>query len=236
MQIVFDHQIFTMQEYGGISRYFVETAKGLVACPDTQVTVSAPVYVNNYLKESALDIAVTGYSVKKFKGSGIALPPINFFINKGLLKALSPDIVHETYYSFQRSAPKSAKVVLTVFDMIHELFPTYFSQSDTTYKKKASAVARADHIICISCQTQNDLINLLKVDPAKTTVIHLGFALTCQETDKCSQDNRPPYLLYVGARSGYKNFENFLKGVASSSFLREELDVVCFGGNSFSSK
>jgi len=236
MKIVFDHQIFSMQEYGGISRYFVELALGLNLLHDTKVTIAAPLHVNQYLRQAVPNIATTGFSLKKFKGSGLLLPPINSFINSSMLKLTQTDIVHETYYSFQRYAPESTKIVLTVFDMIHELFPEYYSASDPTSKMKAAAVARADHIICISRQTQSDLINLLKVDPAKTTVIHLGFKLSTQQIQQCHQSNISPYLLYVGTRTGYKNFEGFLRAVASCSTLQKAYRVICFGGGPFSSK
>jgi glycosyltransferase involved in cell wall biosynthesis len=42
-----------------------------------------------------------------------------------------------------------------------------------------------------------------------------------------------PYLLYVGVRSGYKNFKLFLKGVSQSSKLLLEFDVISFGGGAF---
>jgi glycosyltransferase involved in cell wall biosynthesis len=43
-----------------------------------------------------------------------------------------------------------------------------------------------------------------------------------------------PYLLYVGHRGGYKNFEGFLRAYASSLWLSDNFNVVCFGGGIFS--
>jgi glycosyltransferase involved in cell wall biosynthesis len=40
-------------------------------------------------------------------------------------------------------------------------------------------------------------------------------------------------LLYVGLRGGYKNFERLLQAVACSKSLRDDFDVVAFGGGSF---
>ncbi|SJZ68187.1 Glycosyltransferase involved in cell wall bisynthesis [Trichlorobacter thiogenes] len=236
IKVVFDHQIFCLQAYGGISRYFVELAKELTMRPNTEATVSAPAHVNKYLKQAESDIDIVGFAINKFKGSGIILPPIGSLVNGCLLKFSTSDIVHETYYSYTRRAPQGAKIVLTVFDMIHEIFPEYFSASDPTSKMKATAVARADHIICISHQTQSDLINLLNVDPAKTTVIHLGFKLTTHQIEACHLGDTSPYLLYVGMRTGYKNFERFLRAVALSPDLHKKYRIVCFGGGPFSAK
>jgi glycosyltransferase involved in cell wall biosynthesis len=41
------------------------------------------------------------------------------------------------------------------------------------------------------------------------------------------------YILYVGARGGYKNFTNFLRAYSSSPSLRGTFGVVCFGGGEF---
>ena len=49
-------------------------------------------------------------------------------------------------------------VVITVFDMIHELFSDNFPRGDTTStNKRLGALRNADHIICISESTASDL-------------------------------------------------------------------------------
>jgi glycosyltransferase involved in cell wall biosynthesis len=162
---------------------------------------------------------------------------INSFLAWPTMRYFQPDIVHETYYSSRRTAPQSAKVVLTVYDMIHERFNDYFSKDDSTSQTKALAVARADHVICISEQTRQDLVELLGVDPAKTSVVHLGCGLTHREESKRKLDSASrPFLLYVGFRVGYKNFERLLQAYAASSTLRNDFDLVCFGGGELTSK
>ena len=110
------------------------------------------------------------------------------------------------------------KRVLTVFDMIHELFPADFPPNDRTAIDKAAAVLRADHIICISEHTRRDLIRILGVPHKKTSVIHLGSSLrpTGAQVDL---PVRRPFLLFVGARSSYKNFASLLRAYAASGWL-----------------
>jgi glycosyltransferase involved in cell wall biosynthesis len=145
------------------------------------------------------------------------------------MRRFAPDIVHETYYSHTRTAPSSSKVVLTVFDMIHERFPAYFSSWDPLQREKVAAVQRADHVICISEHTRRDLVQLLGVEEAKTSVVHLGFSLTGAGEQLAEVPPRP-YLLYVGARGGYKNFEGLLKAYSRSHALCRDFDLVAFGG------
>jgi glycosyltransferase involved in cell wall biosynthesis len=116
--------------------------------------------------------------------------------------------------------------------MIHERFPERFPKNDMTSQMKAESVARADHVICISESTQRDLIEILGVEPTKTSVVHLGFALTQQRPFESTSYDRP-YLLYVGQRSGYKNFESLLIAYSSSHELMSNYDLLVFGGGNW---
>jgi len=150
-----------------------------------------------------------------------------------LIKLYQPNIVHETYYSKWTCAPQNAFRVLTAYDMIHERFPRMFLSSGVSTAKKKIAFARADHIICISESTRNDLLEFFDVPSEKVTVVYLGFDAF---DVKYSGDQKPhycPYLLYVGQRSGYKNFERFIRAYTSSEWLRNNFRICCFGGGSF---
>ena len=82
---------------------------------------------------------------------------INLTTARPLLGALRPDMVNEKYYSFKRDAPASARIVLTVYDMIHEKFAEMQPEDDLTAQRKATAIARAEHIICSSQSARDDL-------------------------------------------------------------------------------
>jgi glycosyltransferase involved in cell wall biosynthesis len=102
----------------------------------------------------------------------------------------------------------------------------------TTRPKKAAA-QRADHVICISESTRRDVIEYCGVSPEKTSVIYLGVDLEFiqgSERTALRVGSPRPFLLFVGARSGYKNFDRFLRAFAKSTKLKSELDIVCFGG------
>ena len=229
MRIAFDHQIFGWQEYGGISRYFYEIANILSRNFDTTVGIVSPIYVNAYLADESSCLQVMGRKMPKIGRAGILYCNINQLLAPSITACFHPDVVHETYYSEKRFAPIGSKIVLTVFDMIHERFPECFSPRDSTSRRKAIAVKRADHLICISKQTRDDLIDLLGVDPAKITVVHLGFSLTKPPAKKVQQITRP-YLLYVGNRDGYKNFDALLAAYAANSALQRDYDLIVFGG------
>lgn len=235
MRIAFDHQIFGWQKYGGVSRYLFELANNIALAEQDKVAIISPLYINSYLSMASSELQVMGRKVPAIRHTGRIYRAINQWLAPSMIQSFKPHIVHETYYSTKRLAPKTCKIVLTVYDMIHERFPAYFSSLDPLRKEKAVAVARADHIICISEHTRQDVIQMLGVSPEKTSVVHLGFSLTKTGNSNFEHPSRP-YLLYVGVRGGYKNFEALLRAYAQRISLKHELDLVAFGGGNFSAK
>jgi glycosyltransferase involved in cell wall biosynthesis len=200
-----------------------------------EVGIFAPLHRNHYL-DSLPKSVVHGFGVRRYipkTGQMMLLP--NRIVTKRLIEMWAPDIVHETYYSRTSCVPGNTCKVLTVYDMIHEKFPQWGSRWDQSASLKRVAVDRADHVICISESTRKDLLDLYDVDPQKVSVVHLGAESPPDGTDKCvtSGGVTRPYLLYVGARPGHKNFIGFLQAFASSRRLSVDFDVVAFGGGGF---
>lgn len=233
MKIAFDYQIFGWQKYGGISRYIYELANELVRTHAQDVQIIAPFFVNEYLKNRTGPAKIVGLPVPRIKHTGQILQIINRLLSAPLIAKFQPDLVHETYYSQYRIAPRNAKRIVTVHDLIHERYPDSFSASDPTPLAKRIAVEGADHLICNSKQTQQDLVNFLQIDPAKTSVVYLGFMHANRNTLFYENTLEKPYLLYVGDRAGYKNFTGLLRAISSSRLLQSEFRLICFGGGSF---
>lgn len=234
MKIVFDHQIFCQQSYGGISRYFIRLSQGLLALNE-DIEVVAPIHRNRYLKELP-DSLVNGVELKRFppKTSRLALL-LNHYLSILKFQNLAVDVLHETYYSAKSVCPQNTGRVITVYDMIHEKYSSNFLPNDPAIKFKQSSIDRADHVICISQSTKNDLCALFDVPTDKISVVHLGFdkfqiSPSKHESIRCISR---PFLLYVGSRGGYKNFESLLKAVALNPSLKNTFDVVAFGGGEF---
>ncbi len=235
MRILYDYQAFSRQFYGGVSRYFVELARLLSRLDDTEVKILAPLYINHYLKELDPGI-VSGRPISWApKAAGKLFSIYNMATTRHHAASYHPDIVHETYFSQQAIPLHSNQArVVTVYDMIHERFPEYFPGWDKTTAAKQLAVARADHVICISDTTRHDLLEINNVRPDKVSVVHLGFdPFQIQDTPTKSLVDSS-YLLHVGIRSGYKNFQRLMEAYASNPTLHEQFQLVCFGGGKFS--
>lgn len=236
MKIAFDHQIFTQQSYGGISRYFVRLMQGLITLGH-QADAIAPIHRNRYLKDLPPE-RVHGVELERFPPkTGRIFGVVNDQLSKLKMRGMAPDVIHETYYSGQLLCPAAKGRFITVYDMIHEKYAAGFSARDPATKYKRLAVGRADHVICISHSTKNDLCALFDVPEHKVSVVHLGFEKFGQPASavaaSTAKQPQRPFLLYVGSRGGYKNFPRMLKAVASRSALQGALDVVAFGGGAF---
>lgn len=233
MDIIYDYQIFSLQEYGGASRYFYEVASRIAEYNKYAVRIVAPLYINKYLKNNKSSLVIGQYTPPIPKTNRVR-GYINAVVTKGLLHKIKPDIVHETYYNVIKLSPGKTVTVITVLDMIHEKFREWFSVNDSTSIIKNSAVNRADHVICISENTKNDLMEIFHVKPSKISVVYLGHSLTLNLPLFGKRIFTHPYILYVGDRVGYKNFYRLLRAYMASNKLKNDFKLVCFGGKEFS--
>lgn len=241
MRVVFDSQIFAMQKFGGVSRYFASLVRCLSEMEDVHPSIAAPMHINDYVGDLP-DRLVRGWNVGRLPAAGAISRVFNLAADPLLQSRLHPDIVHRTYYLPVLRPSGRARTVVTVYDMIHELYPQNFSRHNPIASWKAKAVSRADHVICISQRTRADLLERLDVPPEKVSVTYLCCddlrALMTQEarsefrTRVLGSDT--PYLLYVGSRSSYKNFAALLRAYAASTGLRSSFFLLSFGGGPFS--
>lgn len=229
--MIFDHQVFSWQGYGGISRYFYELAKRVNASEGFSASVIAPLYVNNYL--AAGGVNTKGIRIPELPRARRAVDIANRCLESAMLKAIQPDVVHETYYRQTSSAPRGCPVVITVHDMIPEKSAAKFGRADATSARKRTAVERADRIVCVSENTRKDLLELFEPDSRKIRTIHLGFSFPGTLGNPVRRSQPRPYFLYVGLRGGYKNFDNLLSAYASQPRLRDEFDLIAFGSHPF---
>lgn len=133
------------------------------------------------------------------------------------------DLLHVPHYN----APVFAGVpfVITLHDVIHLSDPSL----RRSYKSRLYAwpmlrivTRRAQHVITVSEYSRKQIINRLRVPPAKVTAIHNGVnrnltPLDAQQARKAvaaTVKSNDPYVLYVGSLKTYKNVSVLLKAFA----------------------
>jgi glycosyltransferase involved in cell wall biosynthesis len=240
MKIFYDYQIFSYK-YGGILRYFCEIIPRLAEKENCTIECMAGFNRHRYGLAQRLrqfkNTRYVGWHIPDIPKTG----KLFNFLNKALFIAISKkikktDVYHPTYYwpgVFQKI---KAKRILTVVDMIHERFPEYFSKDNKTIEQKRKCIQSADSIIAISENTKKDIIDIYNIPEDKVFVTYLANSLKEIAEDYNPKVKFSDYILYVGYRGRYKNFERALTAYANSKSIMNNFNLVCFGGGEFSDK
>ncbi|MEN9918350.1 MAG: hypothetical protein RL662_786 [Bacteroidota bacterium] len=254
MKVLYDHQIFEHQRIGGVSRYFSEIIRHLPS--DIEADVSVEYSFNEYLKNLDTPFVWKDQLITY----NHFLPQVNFRGKKRLfaylanmfpdrypdlykinqqqtikkLKSKDFDIFHPTFFDdYYLDHIGNKPYVLTVHDMIIEMYPEFIN-SPEFIKRKKKLVDNATHIIAVSENTKKDIINVFGTSADKISITYHGASL--QENSDKPLNLPKHYLLYVGdRRMGYKNFLFFVAAVQPILHQRKELHIVCTG-DKFSSE
>jgi glycosyltransferase involved in cell wall biosynthesis len=223
-KVLFDHQIFSLQKTGGISRYFDELSKNL---PDYGVdaTISAKYGENQFLPRLK---NVLGTKALPFK----VRSRINEVANRAhSLREIAShryDVFHPTYYSTYclKSQPPMA---ITIYDLIPLRFSGAIRKHVLAHNMRKLANAAAK-VITISQTTKDDIVSFLNVDSQKIEVVHLATSINGQIPAEIASIDFP-FFLFVGERGHYKNFDLLAKAFARLALTNVKL--LCVGGGVF---
>jgi glycosyltransferase involved in cell wall biosynthesis len=241
MKIFLDPQIFNSQKYGGISRYYIEIFSILSKKPN--VHVSIPIFTTNniHFNESSLITIKQKRSLKiikilSFMGISLRKRARKISFTKGikLVAQENFDLIIPTYYDpYFLEHSGSKPFVLTVYDMIHELFPEFFLEDkQNVVKNKCFLMERATRIIAVSENTKRDIIRLCpKIDSNKIVVIYHGNSIKINSNIEV--DLPLNYVLFVGLRASYKNFLFLVDSIKELLLSDSALFLVCAGGGKF---
>lgn len=235
MKILYDEQIFTQQQYGGISRYFFELIKRYDTA-DNSCEVATLFTDNAYYNEKFNPKLNRLLPKSHFKGKKRVTNYLNSIKSISEVKKGDFDVFHPTYYNdYFLEKIKKKPFVVTFYDMIHEKFSNQYEslKSDTKiFDNKRRLLENSSKIIAISETTKNDIIDFFDVDASKIDVVYLGNSL-----DNFDIGNKPlideDYILFVGNRENYKNFIFFISAIAQL-LIDNNLKLICAGGGSFS--
>ena len=228
MEIYLDNIIFFLQKSGGISVYWSELIRGLIASGQLISLIEPAGHsCNIFYDQKIISSLVKTKSI--FPSSIERLMPIRAGIN-------SPAIIHSSYYRIMHH--RNAANIVTVHDFTYELYREGIAKHMHHWQKR-QAILHADGIICVSENTKADLLRYFPEVPEKIIrVIYHGVSnaykpLTRRELEHypdlaAIQDKK--YILYVGDRRGYKNFHLAVEGIARYGASH----LVIVGGGSLS--
>ncbi len=243
MRVLYDHQIFESQAFGGISRYHAALADNLEAL-GIEVNFSVKYSENRFLVNRD-DVTILGppenYNnwmggrefkgkwrlYKLFKREPSRTTVINRQYSVDLLRSGEFDIFHPTDmqdpYFIEHIG--DIPLVVTVHDTIPEIYAdAYGPEMHNLLSARKEIIKRADVLISVSKYTAENIARYFPEESGKVKVIYHGLSFPLAD----SQQEKIDQLLYVGARTGYKNFESMLTQIAK--FLKEHnFRLICFG-------
>jgi glycosyltransferase involved in cell wall biosynthesis len=230
MVILYDGEIYYRQRFGGVNRYFDAIISGLP--PD-----ASPVLLSHHTAAEHADAKHPKLKVHTYKRFGFRPGRLSYLIEPFYFRAASllqpPQIAHPTYYSLlsrQGIDAYKCPVVLTVHDMLHEIFPSELDPSGEEARIKRNAISAADAIICDSENTKRDLERFFPEAVARCVgVIPLASGL--QPTPTAAPIPQPslPAFVYVGGRAPHKNFGRLLAASAQVAASRGEISLTVVG-------
>lgn len=235
MKILFDHQCFVQQQFGGVSRYHYQLIKELNRQQNVEAKLSLK-YSNNFYINADKDFNVNQFFPnKKFYFKRTLLDYINRFSTNRELEKRDFDIFHPTYYNpYFLKYLNDKPFVLTVYDSIHEKFPEIINSIDRTLENKRVLLSKANLILAISNSTKNDLIQLHNILSEKIEVVYLAASINKNLVSQNLKKDLPDkYILFVGNRDFYKNFNNFILAIEPLLIEQKELFLICAGGGNF---
>lgn len=150
------------------------------------------------------------------------------------------DLYHSTHYVLP--AWVNAKVVVTIHDIIHLLYPEFLpSNLAFLYAQRMirRSLTRGDRIVAVSQNTKNDLTQHFDVDGGKIQVIHNGVddafrrPLPPEDLQRWLRDLGipQPYLLFVGnPAKPHKNLDTVVQAYARARRMAQfDAPLICVG-------
>ena len=230
MKILFDHLAFN-QKYGGVSKYFVEIIKKLDSHPNVKILLSVK-FTNNFFLRSINDKIFSFFNGVNFRGKPKLERLLGDLISL-IIIIISRDIkiYHPTHYSNYALLfiSRKTKIISTVHDMNNWVIPEYYRKFNLRKIRQARQMKKSNRIIAISYKTKDDILKYYPQYKNKIDVIYHGVDII-KTKDLQIIDSLPnEFILYVGERQTYKNFQNLLEAFVILVNENKMLNLICAG-------
>ncbi|MFD2936554.1 glycosyltransferase family 4 protein [Spirosoma flavum] len=237
MKVLYDHQAFTGVPYGGISRYFFELMRSFSKRSDIEFELSLRLSNNDYLDQASFSRHMRYRSLAQVPNAHKVASALNRLYSLQRVRAGKFDVFHPTYYHrYFLDAIGKKPFVISFHDATSERFGKQYPEvGEGLYDLKKLLLRRADCIIAISEFSKQEILRFFPVEPEKIKVIYLGTTLGEHSLvpEQVAPPLQAPYLLYVGKRGLYKNFDGFYRAIQPVLKHHPDLHLICAGGGSF---
>ena len=234
-EVVVDGIIYQLQSRGGISRLYSEILPRMCDLDDSlRITLLTEGKLKQALPEHSRithrAIPLVEHYLRPGRLWKSVIPQVKRFVRRLWIGRTRDKIWHSTYYTMPERWDGPS--IVTVVDMIYERFADLFNKAwDERFRdQKRRCVLAADAVICISETTRQDVQRFYGLDSDSVYVVPLArsdvFRQVEQRDDSLQRPTKQPFLLYVGDRSHYKNFNGLIQAYSVWAHRKEVALVV----------
>lgn len=213
MKIIFDNIIFSLQKTGGISVVWTNLLTGIMNTSTIDYQCIEYIGAANNLFRKRLQIPKDRLKTRLNR-----LLSIKRYINPSIKHNDTPFIFHSSYYRYCKN--KNAINFTTVHDFTYEYYATGIKKRIHCFQKY-QAIKHSDYIICISETTKNDLFKFMpQIEKSNVHIVYNGVSVDYfpMGHKDSSTVRYGDYIIFIGTRKGYKNFDLAVKGIKNSRF------------------
>lgn len=247
LHLIVDGIVYGLQKHGGINTYFNENLSRLARRKDLALTLLVPYRCQGRRPRMTAQLfreplpASTGWSWKLDEVARPLLRRTNELVTQRRVKQARsrtnwPCVFQSTYFTLTEDALPQVAVA---YDMNHEIFPDKYQDDWGSWLRRQyrDYLQRATRVMAISHKTKEDIRRFYGLPAERIDVVYPAVnrdIFRPERSEKILGNLRAhlgvcqPYVLYVGARGGYKNFAGLLEGFAQSA-VKSQLHLVVAG-------
>lgn len=213
MKVIYDNIIYSLQKNGGISVVWSNLISRIIKKNGADVNFIDYKNSNQNCAREQLSLPI-----EKINWRSDRFINIKRFINPNI-HLPEKFIFHSSY--FRTCNSPNAINITTVHDFIYQYFCKNYLKKTIHCRQMYKALRKSDFIVCISENTKKDLLKLLPdCNPSKIAVIYNGVSDIFHYNQDLNHEN---FILFIGKRKGYKNFEKIIGPVSQT---KKELILV----------
>ncbi len=251
LRIAVDGVIYSYQQHGGITRMLSALLPRVCALHDqlrielwTWVKLARPIPEHRGLTHRRVRCLPAALSAGPASLSRVPRRLVaygNERLRRRAVAKSAADIWQATLY--WRPPDWRGRLLTTVYDLKEEIFPQLAKRRSPFLRHKRDAIRAADHVLCISEATRRDVVSCYGIDEQRLSVVPLGVDPELYRPDEPSGEPlgetlgetlgpatgiEGPFMLFVGRRDRFKNFDLLVQAY-SRWCRRDELRLVAVG-------
>lgn len=205
MKIIYDNIIYSIQLFGGISVVWTNLLSRMLKKEDDICMLE---YEGAESNISRCEVKFPSSMITKMASSFMKVR--RYFNPSFVVNSNGENFIFHSSYNRVLHHPNAVNIT-TVHDFTYD----FYMSGLTKYvhcRQLHKAIRQSDHVVCISENTRRDLFKLFPdISKSKVSVIYNGVD---HRFSRIKNAETKDYVLYVGKRATYKNFESIIEPLA----------------------